>query len=109
MTTKARCSIYGDRPKGCREYPKIDSYRPEECTYYFIDGKRMGSCDCGVGACCALPRDGGTPDGKHLPAAAGGKPCKYLEQTKEKTASALPIRPTSRSAAIKAALDSDER
>ena len=111
MTTeaKARCSIYGDRPQGCVDYPKIDSYRPEECTYYFIDGERMGSCDCGVGACCALPRDKGEPVAKHLPVIAGGGPCKYLEWTEPKTKTAAQtLHPMNRDEAIEAAISVDE-
>jgi Fe-S-cluster containining protein len=95
MTTErkgASCAIYDRRPQGCREYPKIDSYMPEECTYYFVGNERRGECACGVGACCALPRDGGEPEAKYLPEISGGLPCKHLipaEETQtEKTAQA---------------------
>lgn len=102
--TKARCSIYEDRPKGCQEYPKVDSYHPEECTYYFIDGERMGACECGVGACCALPRDNGGSEAKHLPVIAGGKPCKHLEWVEPKTKTAsLILHSMNRNEAIEAA------
>ena len=83
----ARCSIYEDRPKVCREYPEIDSWRPPECTYAFINGERVGRCACNVGACCAVPREKGLPGGAHLPEEAGGLPCQFLElRAKEKTA-----------------------
>lgn len=94
MTTKiARCSIYEDRPQVCKDYPKIDHYRPEECTYAFMDNERIGRCECNVGACCSVPREGGLPGGAPLPERAGGAPCKYLtweEEDSEKNAS-LPI------------------
>lgn len=86
MTTEkqvARCAIYENRPKECREYPKIDSYMPEECTYYFVGNERRGKCACGVGACCATPRDDGEPTARHLPALAGGLPCKHLAVAEE--------------------------
>lgn len=91
MTTEkpARCAIYEDRPQECRGYPKIDNYMPEECTYYFVGNERRGECACGVGACCAVPRDGGEPTAKHLPLIAGGEPCKHLVEgdvLEEKTA-----------------------
>lgn len=80
MTTrlKARCSIYGDRPAVCRKYPEVDHYLPTQCTYFFMDGKKMGDCSCGEGACCAIPREKGLPGGAPLPSIAGGEPCKYL-------------------------------
>lgn len=93
----ARCSIYEDRPRLCREYPREDHWRPDECTYSFYNGERIGKCGCGVGACCATPREKGLPGGAHLPSEAGGEPCQYLVQTEEKTASAVCL---SRSAAI---------
>ena len=86
--TIARCTIYSSRPKCCREYPEEGSWRPEECTFAFIDGSRIGKCDCGIGACCAIPREKGMPGGAQLPEEAGGSPCQYLEmRVKEKTAS----------------------
>lgn len=94
MKTVSRCGIYKDRPKVCRDYPKIDSYTPGECTYTFPsggDGPREGGCDCEVGACCSGPREGGEPGGTPLPEAAGGLPCKHLvwedvAEDQEKTA-----------------------
>lgn len=78
---EARCAIYETRPDACRRYPEsgdADS-APSECTYIFDhDGQRKGSCDCGVGACCAVPRVGGEPDGAALSELAGGEPCKHL-------------------------------
>jgi len=90
MTTDriARCGIYEDRPKVCRDYPKADHYRPKACTFYFMGGERLGACECGEGACCAIPRQGGMPGGAPLPKIAGGEPCKHLVwEDKEKTAS----------------------
>ena len=82
MTTEkksvARCAIYDTRPEECRAYPLIDSYSPEECTFSFVGQERRGDCACDVGACCAIPRDGGEPTAKHLPELAGGEPCKHL-------------------------------
>jgi len=74
----ARCGIYDQRPQICRDYPKIDQYIPEECTFLFIGDKRSGGCDCNVGACCNTPRQDGEPGGAPLPAIAGGKACKHL-------------------------------
>lgn len=104
----ARCSIYENRPEGCQTYPRGDSYRPPECTYYFIGGERMGDCSCDIGACCALPRDKGEPDAKHLPETAGGVPCKHLVvKEKEKTAT-LQLHPESRRVAIEEAICVEE-
>ena len=108
MTTErtAKCGIYEDRPKVCREYPKIDHYRPKECKFYFIGNDRLGSCDCGKGACCAIPRQDGVPGGAPLPKVGGGKPCKHLVyEEKEKTASVAPL---SRQEQIDSALERDE-
>lgn len=82
MPTKtiARCSIYETRPQRCVEYPVVGDWIPSQCGFYFdSDGKRMGSCDCEEGVCCAIPRTDGEPTGAALPAEVGGKPCKYLE------------------------------
>lgn len=80
MTTKtiARCAIYKDRPKLCKDYPTIAHYIPPECTFYFAGGERRGECACNEGACCSLPREGGEPGGSPLPEEAGGLPCKHL-------------------------------
>ena len=80
MTTRttACCSIYEKRPKLCRIYPTIDYWTPSECTYYFAGEERRGTCACGIGACCAEPREKGEPAGPPMPAVAGGSPCKYL-------------------------------
>lgn len=85
MTTRrvARCSIYDDRPKLCVDYPTVGHYTPHECTYTFVDGERFGECDCGVGACCATPREMGMPGGAVLPESAGGRPCRYLVWVEE--------------------------
>lgn len=110
MTTRrvARCSIYGDRPKVCEDYPKVDHWRPEVCTYYFINGERLGSCDCDAGACCATPREGGEPGGAHLPESTGGKPCRHLvwEEVAVKEASS-PVYPTQRQELINIGLEYD--
>jgi hypothetical protein len=81
--TRARCSIYEHKPVQCTEYPKIDQYMPEECTYYFVGNERRGECNCGVGACCAISRDRGEPTGSYLPEIAGGLPCKHLVMAEE--------------------------
>lgn len=111
MTTRrlARCSIYDTRPKVCRDYPKIEHYRPDVCTYYFIDGERLGDCSCDVGACCQIPRQHGEPGGAPLPEIAGGLPCKHLvwEETAVKEAS-TPIYPTDRVELIKIGLESND-
>jgi hypothetical protein len=99
MTTEgkiARCEVWEDRPQVCRDYRKIDHYRPKEGTYAFIGNDRIGRCECGIGACCAIPREGGKPGGAPLPEEAGGYPCQCLvwrstDEGKEKTSSALPI------------------
>jgi hypothetical protein len=81
MTTKriARCAIYEDRPQLCRDFPTAENRSiPQECTFQFIDGERFGECDCGVGACCAVPRVNGDPEGDQLPADEGGLPCQHL-------------------------------
>jgi len=75
---KARCGIYEDRPKLCRDYPQVYHYIPDECTYWFAGAERVGNCECGVGACCSVPREGGEPGGAPLPDMAGGLPCKHL-------------------------------
>ena len=91
MTTKtvARCAIYEDRPKLCKDYPTVSHYIPAECTFYFSGSERRGECACGEGACCALPREGGEPGGSPLPEEAGGSPCKHLkwDEVTEKEAS----------------------
>jgi len=80
MTTKrvARCGIYENRPQVCKDYPKVDHYLPEECTYTFNGSERRGECTCDVGACCNTPREGGEPGGAAMPSIAGGKSCKHL-------------------------------
>ena len=82
MTTEknlvARCAIYDHRPKMCIDYPKIESYMPEECTYSFVGKERRGECSCRIGACCAVPRLDGEPTNPALPAEAGGLPCRHL-------------------------------
>ena len=109
----ARCGIYEERPEVCRVYPKIDHYRPDECTYAFIGGECIGKCECDVGACCAIPREGGLPGGAPIPKEAGGQPCKHLvwEEAQTKTASALPIvanSPFNMGAAMRTACGADE-
>lgn len=74
----AHCGIYDQRPQVCKDYPKIDQYMPEECTFLFIGDKRCGSCNCDVSACCAAPKQDGEPGGAPMPSIAGGKPCKHL-------------------------------
>lgn len=96
-----RCGIYAERPRVCREYPKIDSWTPKECTYTFYNGERYGKCDCGVAACCAVPREKGLPGGSDLPASAGGLPCKHLVVESEKT-SAVTL---NRSEAVRKAIE----
>lgn len=102
MTTErpliARCSIYEDRPQICVDYPEVDHYIPSECTYTFTGSERHGECACDVGACCAIPREGGEPGGAPMPSISGGQPCKNLvwvdgDEPTEKTAShpALPV------------------
>ena len=98
MTTKtvARCAIYENRPKVCRDYPQIDHYIPEECTFTFVGSERRGNCECDLGICCAIPRENGEPGGAPLPELAGGEPCKHLvwkdeEEEPIKTASVLPV------------------
>lgn len=99
MTTEnlvARCSIYENRPKLCVDYPRVDHYMPPECTFKYVGNEREGRCECNIGACCAVPRDGGEPGGTPMPDVAGGEPCKYLtwepvmgserEEPKEKAA-----------------------
>ena len=79
----------------CKKYPVIESWTPPECTFYFAGDERKGSCACGIGACCAEPREKGEPLGVPTLASDGGLPCKHLiavEQAVEKTAAApLPI------------------
>lgn len=74
----AFCAIHGHKPLFCAEYPKVDQYVPPECTYTFNGSERRGVCECGVGACCAVPRVDGEPGAPAMPALAGGKPCKHL-------------------------------
>lgn len=74
----ARCGIWENRPQVCRDYPKIDHYMPEECTYAFVGNERQGECACNTGACCNVPREGGEPGGAPMPSIAGGSPCKHL-------------------------------
>lgn len=73
-----RCGIYEQRPEICKDYPKIDHYMPEECTYTFTGDKRGGSCACDIAACCNTPRENGEPGGAPIPSIAGGKACKHL-------------------------------
>jgi len=79
----ARCGIYEDRPESCRTYPDLDRYQPPECTFTFVGNERRGDCSCDVGACCAMPRDGGEPSAPYLPELAGGLPCKHLQWVEE--------------------------
>lgn len=81
----ARCGIYDRRPQVCRDYPKLDHYMPEECTYTFNGNEKRGECNCGIAACCNLPRQNGEPGGVPLPSIAGGQACKHLvwEDTEE--------------------------
>lgn len=88
----ALCGIYDHRPQVCQDYPKIDHYMPEECTYTFVGNERRGECACKIGACCNTPRERGEPGGAPLPSIVGGKPCKHLvwkegEEALEKKAS----------------------
>ena len=110
MTTRrvARCCIYDTRPNVCRDYPKLEHYRPDVCTYYFIDGERLGSCNCDTGACCQIPRQSGEPGGAPMPEIAGGKPCRHLiwAEVAVKEAS-TPIHPTERSKSVDAGLGFD--
>lgn len=79
------CAIYEERPKECREYPRLDDYLPRSCTYFFAgDGTRRGGCseECEA-ACCMLPRVGGEPGGAAMPEVAGGEPCRHLEYVEE--------------------------
>ena len=96
MKTIARCGIYETRPQCCIDYPKVEHWTPEVCTYSFPygDARREGECACELGACCATPREGGEPGGAPIPEAAGGTQCKHLvwedveeEEPKEKIAS----------------------
>ena len=107
MTTRrvARCSIYDDRPKLCVDYPTVSHYTPPECTYTFVDGERFGECGCGVGACCATPRELGMPGGAAIPEVAGGKPCKYLVWVEEEVGDQVKVASSqNRNEAIKEAL-----
>jgi len=74
----ARCAIYNQRPALCQNYPVVGSYIPPECTFTFIGAERRGTCNCNVGACCAIPRIDGEPLNPSLPEEAGGLPCKHL-------------------------------
>ncbi len=74
----AHCGIYDHRPQVCRDYPKIDQYMPEECTFTFNGSERRGECACGTAVCCNTPRQDGEPGGVALPTLAGGKSCKHL-------------------------------
>ena len=111
MTTRrvAHCAIYETRPKVCRDYPKLEHYLPKECTYYFEDGERKGTCSCDVAACCQIPRQHGEPGGAPLPEIAGGKPCRHIvwEEVEVKEAS-TPIYQLSRQEAVDNSLDYDE-
>lgn len=102
MTTEkkliARCGIYDTRPEICHVYPKVEHYTPPECSYTFDGAERHGECACDVGACCAVPRQGGEPGGVPMPDIMGGQSCKHLvwreeDRPIEKTAghAALPI------------------
>lgn len=89
MATVARCAIYDQRPEMCRRYPQLSDYVPRECTFVFNGGSdRQGECACNEGACCAIPRKDGEPEGMPLPEESGGQPCKHLvyEEENEKTA-----------------------
>ena len=85
MTTKliARCGIYEKRPKLCRDYPTVEHWTPPECGFTFDGVERGGQCDCDVGACCNVPREGGEPGGAPMPEISGGEPCKHLEWKEE--------------------------
>lgn len=85
MKREIVCSIYEDRPKSCRDYPKEGNYIFDQCGYFFPgDGTRRGSCEPECEAtCCREPRKGGEPGGDGLPAELGGEPCKYLAVREE--------------------------
>ena len=73
------CGIYENRPEMCKRYPESGSYIPEQCTFYFADGERKGSCDPECQAsCCMLPRHQGEPTAPAMPEIAGGLPCKHI-------------------------------
>ena len=74
----AHCGIYDQRPQVCKDYPKVDQYMPEECTFTFNGSERRGDCACHEGVCCNTPRENGEPGGAAMPSIAGGKPCKHL-------------------------------
>ena len=70
----------------CREYPKIDSYLPPSCGFFFGGGGiREGRCleECDA-SCCKLPRRNGEPGEGALPEVAGGLPCRHLVEVDEK-------------------------
>jgi hypothetical protein len=96
MKTIARCGIYESRPQICKDYPTVGHWTPSVCTYSFPygDDRREGECACEIGACCAVPREGGEPGGAPMPEEAGGSSCKHLvwvdveeEEPKEKIGS----------------------
>lgn len=73
------CGIYDERPEMCARYPELGSYIVDQCSFYFVDGKRKGKCDPECQAsCCAQPRHNGDPTGPAMPEIAGGKPCRHL-------------------------------
>jgi hypothetical protein len=81
MSVVGRCSIYEKRPQFCRDYPQPLHYLPEGCTFKFLGDKRAGECHaecCQEKCCCAIPREGGEPEGIAMDEFAGGLPCKHL-------------------------------
>ncbi len=69
------CSIYADRPDLCRGYPEQadDWLRAAGCTAL------EGACQpwvCLSMCCCALPREGGEPEGRVM--VEGGEGCRWL-------------------------------
>lgn len=79
MGDTAKCAIYEKRPQLCKDYPTVYHYMPPECTYYFVGSERRGECNCGVAACCNVPRENGEPGGAPIPSETGGEPCKHIE------------------------------
>lgn len=82
MACIGRCGAYSSRPQFCKDYPRITDFIPPGCTYYFHNGKRMGSCQpesCQENNCCSYPRENGDPEAKSLDSLAGGLPCKHLK------------------------------
>lgn len=82
MTHIARCGIYTNRPKFCRDYPTAKDAIPAACTFRFLGDKREGTCQpevCQEQACCNWPREGGEPEGAPCTLEEGGKPCKHMK------------------------------